>query len=251
MGITRRQVPSQTNGFTLVEMLVVIAIISILAAMLLPTLQNAQSSATQLSSLNNLRQVGVCLDAYLNDGNFHLPTSTSNTEPAGTDDWVDWIYRLQGTGTIEDLRIFTCPADNRKIIKKVGTNNGVRSMSVGYGINGFYACPQVHSDGASRRANSTKKPTVTIFIADANSPNILGYNLSVRSRVANAGDSEWATKNYPDESLRRHPGGSAAIFGDYHAEMVSQSRALYGAKSNDYTGTTTSNFFYDGLKWPW
>ena len=45
------------NGFTLVELLAVIAIISILASMLLPALEQAIDSARQIACMNNMRQI--------------------------------------------------------------------------------------------------------------------------------------------------------------------------------------------------
>ena len=68
----------RTGGFTLLELLIVIAIIAILAAMLFPTLNRANESGRRSHCMNNLRQIGLAIQLYRQDNN-ERPPSTSPT----------------------------------------------------------------------------------------------------------------------------------------------------------------------------
>src|SRR4051794_18435706 len=70
------------DAFTLVEMLVVIAIIATLAALLFPAIGGMQERGKATQDLNNLRQIGLATQLYLNDndGTFFPSTKIWMTE---------------------------------------------------------------------------------------------------------------------------------------------------------------------------
>ena len=87
------------NAFTLIELLVVIAIIGILVAMLLPSLARAKGAALRIACVNNLKQMALATQIYVDDENGELPRRSSPS----------WMETLRPT--YRDVKILRCPAD--------------------------------------------------------------------------------------------------------------------------------------------
>jgi prepilin-type N-terminal cleavage/methylation domain-containing protein/prepilin-type processing-associated H-X9-DG protein len=71
----------QAGGFTLIELMVVLSIIAILAAILFPVFARAREKARQTNCQTNLRQIGLALSLYARDHAGHLPPNQDDLTP--------------------------------------------------------------------------------------------------------------------------------------------------------------------------
>lgn len=98
--------------FTLVEMLVVIAIISILASLLMPTLQKTLKSSRGLFCQSNLRQNASAMHMYVNDNAGFFPNQYRQGTPDYTNQPQYWIAIYQNITTPKQSALW-CPEDTR------------------------------------------------------------------------------------------------------------------------------------------
>ena len=147
--MTKSSPPPIERAFTLIEVLVVIAIIVGLAAILIPSLNSALESARATKDLSNLRQIGALMQAYLNDKDGILPVI--NAAPGIGTNASPVIYpKYVGT-----KRVFQSPFDKR-------TASEGDNAPVSYGINvNMYA----GSPGIAGNTARIVSPSSTILMA--------------------------------------------------------------------------------------
>ena len=110
----------ERGGFTLIEILVVISIIAILAAILFPVFARAKEAAKKTTCLANMRQIGAAFALYLNDYDDVMPDrrDLKSSLPGGYRPWsswppsdprVGWAYSLfKDSGYLSDARLWNC-----------------------------------------------------------------------------------------------------------------------------------------------
>jgi prepilin-type N-terminal cleavage/methylation domain-containing protein/prepilin-type processing-associated H-X9-DG protein len=265
------------DGFTLIEMLVVIAIIALLISILLPSLAQARNAARNTHCMSNLKSMALSTQFYLNNNREMFPVRSATSGTGGGS--VFGAFEPTRIILTEDKRPFevaACPNDgDPSRLYSVGEKTGTDPVigTTGLGIGDLYKLPPDYQIRWSYGLNNMTglKPTTdaeklifnpnsaayrdtthTMLYADSAWVNARGHDKSLndapklKSRVANANAPLRFDKlaeipdewNRPRVSGKRHQGGNNVVFFDQHGETVSQ-RTLFAPAVVLYSYTET------------
>lgn len=119
------------RGFTLVELLTVIAIIALLTAVLFPVFSSARAKGRDATCLSNLHQIGLALRAYGTDYGEKLPLA--NNKPS--EDGPPGLPQVLSS-YVRNSKIFRCPSDYDGYWQAEGTSYdyALGMLNVGIGL---------------------------------------------------------------------------------------------------------------------
>jgi len=215
------------RGFTLVELLVVVAVLGILVTLLLPVVGSALRSAGTANCKGNLHQVGAAFVMYMRQhSNFMPPSGSPGAKPPLC--FPRWYDNLTPFADGE-TGIFTCPAK--------------KQAAVGYGLNHMWSGPdeiyggQYAMNNRSKQFDYVNSPSTTLIICDTGvvqNPDdpVEHWTEKIGSNVAGCvrfpydnepgkpGEYTWYHKD-PRRPVPRHSGTrTVVLFFDSHVEAI-------------------------------
>jgi prepilin-type N-terminal cleavage/methylation domain-containing protein/prepilin-type processing-associated H-X9-DG protein len=224
--------PVRIKAFTLIELLTVIAIIGILAAILIPVVGKVRESARAAQCVSNIRQIAIAMLTYADENNGRLPTSGSTEDGQKPEsDWILWyrpsdndlrdsaIVPYMGGAFTAD--IYRCPSDERLAVTPLPPYRF--SFSLNRALGEFSNSPKFAGLAQlNGQVHNVPDPSLIILIAEEAAPN---------------DSSAWL--GFPEDSLtERHGGRGHVAFVDAHVESVYPEFARFPGHWNPFhTGT--------------
>ena len=102
-------------GFTLVELLVVVAIVGVLVALLLPAIHSARESARRMTCQSNLKQVGIAMELYLDTHRDEFPEMA--LVPSITPE-KPTMFQVLGPFIEQNQSVLACPSDSTYYVQE-------------------------------------------------------------------------------------------------------------------------------------
>jgi prepilin-type processing-associated H-X9-DG protein/prepilin-type N-terminal cleavage/methylation domain-containing protein len=164
-----RRAPVAT-AFTFLELLIVMAIIAMLAALIVALIGPVNAMRDQSHSASNLRQWGVALAAYANDNDGFIPRRGQGVQPVGQlnrpEDWFNALPPYLGMKPYGDLVAAgqRPKAGANSIFIRPGAKDPGGTAFLSYGMN-MNLSPWNLS--MATKLGQIEQPAVTVFLAEA------------------------------------------------------------------------------------
>jgi prepilin-type N-terminal cleavage/methylation domain-containing protein/prepilin-type processing-associated H-X9-DG protein len=164
------------RAFTILELMVVVSIIAVLAALLVPAVGSAKENANKAKCMSNIRQVGIAIEFYKEDNDQYFPI---RYPPNPYSYWDKYAYmNILGSNYFRATwGVFKCPSNRNTVDMNFRTNSLGGQMD--YEMNsGIFAMQVSGTNGFDHGALGNEKitvPTLAVVIYDWPGPNYFGY----------------------------------------------------------------------------
>ncbi|MGE9292600.1 MAG: prepilin-type N-terminal cleavage/methylation domain-containing protein [Puniceicoccales bacterium] len=220
---TRYPAPAIRRGFTLTELLVVMAVILVLLTILIPAASKIREKANASKCTSNLRQIGVLFHSYALDNDGYLPYTVSR-ETMRSWDYALLLYAVSeeealAVGNAQELphEAFSCPSAS-KIAR--GTMSA-SSYAANLNLLGLFTSA-MDSEPGNVRLGNVEHPSQTYLAADCDEREFAHYSRP-----------NFEQQRYRDVSaIQRHNGAINMLFADGSVQPLTLDDIPWGNTSS-------------------
>jgi prepilin-type processing-associated H-X9-DG protein len=189
------------SAFTLVALLVIVAVLALLAAMLLPALAKAKTKSTSINCVNNLKQCGLAFRIWEGDNGdkypMDVPMAKGGTKEFDTGANTFRHFQVM-SNELSTPKILICPADTRTVAYNFAR---LKNQNVSYfiGLDAQEEFPQRLLDG-DRNITGAAEPENGILKLVPGSP--VSWTTAIHNNQGNVGLADGSVQQYSSSALR-------------------------------------------------
>jgi len=191
-----------SHGFTLVALLVIVAVLAILAAMLLPALASAKKKAQRINCVNNLKQIGLAFRIWEGDNGdkppMAVPMVSGGTQEYDTGADTFRHFKILAN-QLSTPRILICPADDRVAAVDFARLKN-RNVSYFVGLDADETHPERFLAG-DRNLTGVSEPENGILTLVPGGP--VGWTTALHNNQGNVGLADGSVQSVSNSGLRR------------------------------------------------
>jgi prepilin-type processing-associated H-X9-DG protein len=207
-----------TQGFTLVGLLVIVAVLAILAALLLPALAKAKQKAHSINCVNNLKQCGLAFRIWEGDNDDKMPMAVP-VEKGGTKEFItgaDTFRHFQVmSNELSTPKILVCPNDTR-----TAANNFVplsnKNVSYFVGLEANDSNPQRFLTG-DRNITGESEPEQGILKLVPGQR--VSWTAEIHGNQGNVGLADGSVQQYSNSALSKALKNSGDVTNTWHLSL--------------------------------